>query len=113
MTCIFCQIAAHQAPAKIHYEDDDVIAFDDISPQAPVHILIIPKRHFTTVNDLSDEDTLLSGKLVLTAQKIAKQLGLAEAGYRLTMNCNQQGGQSVYHIHLHLLAGRQMTWPPG
>lgn len=113
MDCIFCQIANHTAPANIVYEDEDVIAFHDIKPQAPVHILIIPKQHISTMNDLNEEQAYLSGKLLLTASQLAKELNLAEKGYRVTMNCNQDGGQTVYHIHLHLLAGRQMRWPPG
>jgi histidine triad (HIT) family protein len=95
----------------IVYEDDKVLAFNDISPQAPVHILIIPKRHISTLNDL--DDTELGGYLLQIAAKLAKQLGVAEAGYRTVFNCNQHGGQAVYHLHLHLLAGRQMLWPAG
>jgi histidine triad (HIT) family protein len=93
------------------YEDDKVLAFNDISPQAPVHILIIPKRHISTLNDL--DDTELAGYILQIAATLAKQLGVAEAGYRTVFNCNQQGGQAVYHLHLHLLAGRQMLWPAG
>jgi histidine triad (HIT) family protein len=95
----------------IVYEDDKVLAFNDISPQAPVHILIIPKRHISTLNDL--DDTELAGYLLQIAATLAKQLGFAEAGYRTVFNCNQHGGQAVYHLHLHLLAGRQMLWPAG
>ncbi len=93
------------------FEDENILAFRDINPQAPVHILIIPKRHIATVNDL--DDSLLSGQLLQTAAKLAKQEGIAEAGYRTVFNCNPKGGQEVYHLHLHLLGGRQMTWPPG
>jgi len=93
------------------FEDGDVLAFRDINPQAPVHILIIPKRHITTLNDL--DDAALGGKLLQTAAELAKQEGIAEAGYRTLFNCNHNGGQAVYHLHLHLLGGRQMTWPPG
>lgn len=113
MPCIFCQIAKHTATANIAYEDDDIIAFHDIKPQAPVHILIIPKQHISTMNELDEEQTRLAGKLLVTASKLARQLNLADDGYRVAMNCNRDGGQTVYHIHLHFLAGRQMHWPPG
>jgi histidine triad (HIT) family protein len=93
------------------FEDDNVLAFNDLSPQAPVHILIIPKRHISTLNEL--DDAALGGQLLQTAAKLAKQLGFADDGYRTVFNCNQHGGQSVHHLHLHLLAGRQMTWPAG
>ncbi len=93
------------------FEDDKVLAFNDISPKAPVHILIIPKRHISTLNDLDDAE--LGGQLLKTAAMLAKQRGLADSGYRTVFNCNQHGGQAVYHLHLHLLAGRQMEWPPG
>jgi histidine triad (HIT) family protein len=95
----------------IVFEDENVLAFRDINPQAPVHILIIPKRHLATLNDL--DDTQLAGQLLQTATQLAKQEGLSEAGYRTVFNCNKHGGQEVYHLHLHLLGGRQMTWPPG
>ena len=111
--CLFCKIANGEMKADIVYEDDDVIAFRDIHPQAPTHILCIPRAHVSTLNDLDESQATLSGKLILAAGKIAKQLGFAEDGYRVVMNCNSQGGQTVFHIHLHLLAGRQMTWPPG
>jgi histidine triad (HIT) family protein len=112
-TCIFCQIAAKKIPAAIIYEDNKLLAFHDIDPQAPVHVLIIPKEHVSTLNHLEPAHTELMGNLILTSQKVAAQLGIHEKGYRLIMNCNHQGGQSVYHIHLHLLGGRQMHWPPG
>jgi histidine triad (HIT) family protein len=111
--CLFCQIVKGDIPAERVYEDEDIIAFNDISPQAPTHVLIIPKAHIATMNDLTDEHAALYGRLALTAQHIAKDLGLADDGYRVVMNCNKHGGQEVYHIHLHLLAGRQLTWPPG
>lgn len=113
MDCLFCKIVSGEIPAEILYQDEQVLAFRDISPQAPTHILIIPKRHITTINDIAEEDATLIGQMVLTAKKLAAQEGLAEDGYRLAMNCNENGGQSVYHIHLHLLGGRRMTWPPG
>lgn len=113
MSTIFTKIIAKEIPAKIVYEDADVLAFEDISPQAPVHILIIPKKEIPTLNDLQEEDAVLMGKLFLAAQKIAKEQGFAEQGYRTVFNCNEDGGQTVNHIHLHLLAGRSLTWPPG
>jgi len=109
--CLFCKIAAGEIPAEIVYEDDDVIAFNDISPQAPVHILLVPKKHIASTEYLDESNTDLIGKLVLAASKKAKKLNLD--GYRLVMNCNEIAGQSVFHIHCHLLAGRPMLWPPG
>ena len=111
--CLFCKIIHREIPAKIAYEDDQVLAFHDIDPQAPTHILIIPKKHITTLNDLTEEDAALVGRLQVTAAKLAKELGFDEAGYRVVMNCNQDGGQTVWHIHMHLLAGRALSWPPG
>ena len=113
MSCLFCKLAKGEINSDIVYEDDEVIAFRDIHPQAPHHILVIPRRHIATVNDTDPEDTTLIGKLILTAQRVAKDLGVAEDGYRLVMNCNGHGGQTVFHVHLHLLAGRPMHWPPG
>ena len=113
MDCLFCKIVSGEIPADIVYQDEQVLAFRDISPQAPTHILTIPKRHITTINDIAEEDAALIGQMVLTAKKLAAQEGLTEDGYRLTMNCNENGGQTVYHIHLHLLGGRRMNWPPG
>ncbi len=111
--CIFCKIAAKQLPSKIAYEDSDLLAFHDINPQAPVHIQIIPKRHIARVSELTPENVSLVGKLVLAANQLAKELTIAEPGYRLVINCNAGAGQSVYHLHLHLLGGRPMRWPPG
>ncbi len=113
MDCLFCKIASKQINAKIAFENERVIAFYDLFPQAPVHILIIPKAHYTTLNDVPMADSAILGELVATAAHIAKELDMAEAGYRVVMNCNADGGQSVYHIHLHLLAGRRLSWPPG
>ncbi|WP_106477459.1 histidine triad nucleotide-binding protein [Phytohalomonas tamaricis] len=113
MTTLFTKIINREIPADIVYEDDDVLAFNDINPQAPVHILIIPKKPIATLNDLTEEDLALVGRLHLTAANIAKQQGFAEEGYRVLMNCNEHGGQTVYHIHLHLMGGRQFTWPAG
>lgn len=110
---LFSKIIRREIPAAIVYEDDDVLAFRDIQPQAPVHVLFVPKRAVPTLNDLGPDDGELVGKLVLAAAAYAKREGFAEAGYRTVFNCNEDGGQSVYHIHLHLLAGRQLTWPPG
>lgn len=113
MDCLFCKIVSGEIPAKIIYKDDQVIAFDDINPQAPVHKIIIPHQHIETFNDIQDEHHELMGHLVQTASLLAKQLNIADEGYRIVMNCNPGAGQSVYHIHLHLLGGRRLTWPPG
>jgi histidine triad (HIT) family protein len=113
MDCLFCKIAQQQIPAKIIHEDEHVVAFRDISPQAPVHALVIPKRHITTLNDIDPTDARLLGHMVITAQQIAAQDGIDETGFRLVMNCNRDGGQTVYHIHMHILGGRSMHWPPG
>lgn len=110
---LFLKIIRREIPADIVFESDEILAFRDIDPQAPTHILIIPKQRVPTLNDLGDEDALLVGRLVLAARAIAKQEGISEDGYRLVFNCNRDGGQSVYHIHLHLLGGRRLTWPPG
>ena len=113
MTCIFCKIADGEINSDIVFQDDDVVAFRDVNPQAPQHILIIPRRHIATLNDLDEDATLLGGRLLYTASRVAKQFGIADDGYRLVMNCNDHGGQTVFHVHLHLLAGRPMRWPPG
>lgn len=113
MSTIFTKIINKEIPANIVYEDAEILAFRDISPQAPEHILVIPKKEIPTVNDIEDADAILVGKLFLTAKKIAKELGFDEKGYRLVMNCNEDGGQTVNHIHMHILAGRQLSWPPG
>lgn len=111
--CLFCKIIAGEIPSAKVYEDEHVFAFKDILPQAPFHALIVPKRHIATLNDLEAGDAELVGKMYLAAAHIAKEQGYAESGYRTTINCNKEGGQDVFHIHLHLLAGRQMGWPPG
>ena len=113
MECLFCKIANNEIPAKLVFEDEDIIAFRDINPQAPTHILIVPRRHIATLNDLDTNDAALMGKLTLQAQALAQAEGIAEGGYRTVFNCNADAGQSVYHIHLHLLGGRRLTWPPG
>jgi len=110
---LFLKIINREIPAEIVYETDEILAFRDINPQAPLHVLIIPKQRISTLNDLEPEHAELMGKLILTAAEIAREQGLSEEGYRVVMNCNKAGGQMVYHIHLHLLGGRQMTWPPG
>jgi len=111
--CLFCKIAGGEINADVVFESDDVIGFRDINPQAPTHVVIIPKRHVSTINDLTDLDADIVGLLYLAAKDIAKQEGFADAGYRVVMNCNAAAGQTVFHIHLHLLGGRQLTWPPG
>lgn len=111
--CLFCKMIAGDIPTDVVYQDDDVFAFRDINPQAPLHVLIVPKNHIATINDLQSDHAQLIGKLFLAAKKIAADEGVSEPGYRTVMNCNAEAGQSVYHIHLHLLAGRQMSWPPG
>lgn len=113
MNCLFCQIAAGKIPAKLIYEDEYVVAFNDINPQAPQHKIIIPREHIATLNDLEPKHAALVGHLMLTGARIAKDLNISEDGYRLLMNCNGHGGQTVFHIHAHLVGGRQMGWPPG
>ncbi|MCG2722557.1 MAG: histidine triad nucleotide-binding protein [Thermodesulfovibrionales bacterium] len=113
MGCLFCEIIERKRPAKIVYEDAQVMAFDDIHPQAPVHTLIIPKKHIATNLDLQEEDLGLVGHLFQIANRIASEKGIAENGFRLVMNCNRDSGQTVFHVHLHLLGGRLMHWPPG
>jgi histidine triad (HIT) family protein len=111
--CLFCKIIDGAIPASKVYEDEHVLGFNDINPQAPHHVLFIPKRHISTLNDLQDNDDALVGKLYLAAKTHAMNLGVAEDGYRTVMNCNEMAGQTVFHIHLHMLAGRPMAWPPG
>ena len=111
--CIFCKIANGEIGSLI-YEDEFVAAFDDIDPKAPTHSLVIPKKHIERISDVeSDEDAMLVGRMIMAANKIAKDKGIAEDGYRLIINCNEGAGQSVWHIHVHILGGRKMTWPPG
>ena len=109
--CLFCKMLNGEIKPDVVFEDETVLAFRDIHPQAPVHILIIPKVHIATLNDL--DDALLAGQLLKTAVKLANLEGLSEEGFRTVFNCNKKGGQEVYHLHLHLLGGRQMSWPPG
>jgi len=112
MDCLFCKIIAGEIPANRIYEDDEVIAFNDINPQAPTHALIIPRKHIATLNSADESDKSALGALSLAAAKIAEQQGFAQTGYRTVMNCNEDGGQTVYHIHLHLLGGKPLGWPP-
>jgi len=111
--CLFCGISEKQIEADILYEDDVLVAFRDINPQAPVHILIVPRAHIATLNDLHPEHGELLGELMLAATKIARDQGVDEDGYRLVLNCQEGAGQSVFHLHMHLLGGRRMSWPPG
>lgn len=111
--CLFCKMVSGEIQADVLYENDDVLAFRDISPQAPFHALVIPKRHIATLNDVLAEDAELMGKLFLAAAHIAKEAGIDAAGYRSVTNCNAGAGQTVFHLHLHVLGGRSMTWPPG
>ncbi|MBT8081728.1 MAG: histidine triad nucleotide-binding protein [Gammaproteobacteria bacterium] len=113
MDCLFCKILAGEIPADIIYESDTAVAFRDINPQAPTHVLVIPRRHIATINDIEPGDTAIVGSLYLAAQEIAAAEGIAEDGYRAVMNCNEGAGQSVFHIHLHVLGGRPLLWPPG
>lgn len=111
--CLFCKMASGDITPDTVYEDDDVLAFRDINPQAPLHVLVIPKQHVSTLNDLDENHAGLVGKMMLAAARIAQQEGVAEKGYRTVVNCNADAGQTVFHIHLHLLGGRAMHWPPG
>ncbi len=111
--CIFCKIAAGEIAADFVYQDDDVVAFRDITPQAPTHVLIIPRRHISTLLDATPESGPLLGRMQQAAVEVARREGLAERGFRLVTNCLEEAGQSVFHIHLHLLGGRRLSWPPG
>ena len=111
--CLFCKIIDGEIPCDRVYENEHVIAFRDLNPQAPTHVLVIPRKHISTVNDLFADDKDIVGEMMLAAQAVAKQEGIDESGYRLVMNCNEGAGQTVFHIHLHILGGRRMNWPPG
>ncbi|MCA1957397.1 MAG: histidine triad nucleotide-binding protein [Nitrospira sp.] len=111
--CLFCKIVAKQIPAKVVHEDDQILAFDDIHPQAPVHTLVIPKKHVAAVRDCEEQDQTLLGRLLLTCAKVAQLKGVAESGYRIVTNTGKDGGQTVFHLHLHVTGGRRMSWPPG
>lgn len=111
--CIFCKIAQGEIPSNIVYEDDKILAFKDLSPQAPVHILLIPKEHIKSANDLDEDNSHIVGHIFTIANKLAKELEIADAGYRIVNNCGENGGQTVGHLHFHLLGGRKFSWPPG
>ena len=111
--CLFCQIVKEKIPAEIIYDDDEILAFRDIKPQAPVHVLLIPKRHITNLSAIGEDDEPLLARLMRVSAKLAHTEGIAESGYRVVTNCQEDAGQSVFHLHFHLLGGRRMTWPPG
>lgn len=111
--CIFCKIVSGSLPAQRVYEDEGVLAFRDIAPLAPTHVLVVPKRHIETLNDLDEEGMALVGRMHLAAKVVAAQEGISERGYRTVVNCNAEAGQVIFHLHLHLLGGRPLTWPPG
>lgn len=113
MDCLFCKINKREISADVIYDDAEVLAFRDINAQAPTHVLVIPKKHIATIDDANANDEALLGKMVLVAKKTARDLGIADNGYRLVFNVKDHGGQEIYHIHLHILGGRQMAWPPG
>tara|TARA_B100000965_G_scaffold404206_1_gene434326 strand:- start:1105 stop:1446 length:342 start_codon:yes stop_codon:yes gene_type:complete len=113
VSSLFTKIINREIPADIVYEDEEIIAFNDINPQAPVHVLIVPKKEIATLNDLELDDQEIIGKMFLTAKKLAVKLNIDKTGYRTVFNCNEHGGQTVFHIHLHLLGGRKLVWPPG
>jgi histidine triad (HIT) family protein len=111
--CLFCSIIDREIPASIVYEDDRIVAFNDINPQAPTHVLVVPRRHIASLNEVAPDDDALIGEIVRRAAAIAKQRGISSRGYRMVFNTNRDAGQTVFHIHLHLLGGRTMHWPPG
>jgi histidine triad (HIT) family protein len=113
MSCLFCRIVAGEIPSKRVHEDDELLAFEDIKPEAPLHVLVIPKRHIATLNDMQAGDDGLLGAMIRRAAAIAKERGYDSSGYRTVINTNANAGQTVFHVHLHLLAGRRLTWPPG
>lgn len=113
MSCLFCRIIAGEIPGTFLYQDDRLVVLQDINPQAPLHALVIPRRHIATLNDLAPEDDGLVGEMVRRAALVAREKGVAEGGYRAVLNCNREAGQTVFHIHLHVIGGRPMAWPPG
>jgi histidine triad (HIT) family protein len=113
MSCLFCRIVAGEIPARKVFEDDEVVAFEDINPQAPMHVLVVPRAHVATLNDVTVEHEVLAGRLLRRGAAIARERGYAERGYRAVFNCNAEAGQTVFHIHLHVLGGRRLGWPPG
>ncbi len=112
-TCLYCRIVAGEIPARLAFEDDELIAFADIAPQAPVHLLVVPRRHVPHLFAAGPDEALLLGRMIATATRLAKEAGLSSDGFRLVFNCLEGGGQSVFHLHLHLLGGRRFDWPPG
>jgi histidine triad (HIT) family protein len=113
LECVFCNILRGEMPAEFVYEDEQIVAFRDINPQAPVHVLILPRKHIPSTNQITPGDVGILGEMILVARKVAEIEGVADSGYRLVINCNEDSGQEIYHLHLHLLGGRRMTWPPG
>ena len=111
--CLFCKIAAGQIPAAIVYQDERLVAFNDVNPQAPMHVLVIPRRHISCLNDLAEPDDALVGEMVRRAASLAREQGYGDRGYRTVFNCNADAGQTVFHVHLHVLGGRARKWPPG
>lgn len=111
--CLFCQVAAHEKPAKILYEDDDCVVFQDIHPKAPVHMLVISRKHITSLNDAQEEDKMLLGHMLTVAGRVAREQGIDGTGYRTVINTNAEAGQTVFHLHIHILGGRILGWPPG
>ena len=111
--CLFCKIRDGEIPSETVYENDDILAFKDVNPHSPKHILIVPRKHIATINDMEGEDAKIMGEMMLAAQEIAKTEGVAESGFRLVINTNDDAGQTVHHIHMHLMGGRNMAWPPG
>jgi len=113
MSCLFCRIIAGEIPATFLHQDDRLVVLQDINPQAPLHALVVPRKHVATLNDLSQEDDGLTGEMLRRAAIVAREHGMAESGYRAVLNCNREAGQTVFHIHLHVLGGRSLAWPPG
>ncbi len=113
MDCIFCKIISGEIPAEIIHRDDEIVAFRDINPEAPVHLLIVPVKHIETITDIDTEDQNLVGRMVFVAKQLCEQEGISESGFRMVLNCREHGGQEVYHLHIHVLGGRAMRWPPG
>lgn len=111
--CIFCQVIAKKLPSKMEYEDDDIVVFWDINPQAPTHLLVVPKKHIAKISDFKEEDIHILNKMVVIAKNVATRLNLNEKGFRLVINEGRDSGQSIFHVHLHLLSGRRLMWPPG
>jgi len=111
--CLFCKVAAGEIPSQKLFEDDEIVAFEDINPHAPVHVLVIPRRHITTLNELEPGDDPLMGRLLRAGARVARERDIADRGYRVVLNCNADAGQSVWHVHMHVLGGRNLRWPPG